>query len=129
MAPTIGPPIGVDPITATVHSAMTRPRIRGSAASCSVLLPLDMQPTLVAPTNSSATSSSSRVGAKAAARMAAPNAIEELTRERTPTRPRAAIHSPPPTAPTPIAAVMKPKAWARPLKVSLAMMGSTTWNS
>jgi hypothetical protein len=31
--PTIGPPIGVDPWKATNHSAITRPRIAGSAFS------------------------------------------------------------------------------------------------
>ena len=37
--PTIGPPRVVEPRKATDHSAMTRPRIRGAAANCRMLLP------------------------------------------------------------------------------------------
>ena len=36
--PTIGPPMGVEPSQASAHSAITRPRISGLAASCRVVL-------------------------------------------------------------------------------------------
>ena len=36
--PTIGPPIGVEPSQASAHSAITRPRISGLAASWRVVL-------------------------------------------------------------------------------------------
>lgn len=36
--PTMGPPIGVEPSQARAHSAITRPRIWGLAASCRVVL-------------------------------------------------------------------------------------------
>ena len=44
--PMRGPPMGVDPRKATDHSAMTRPRICGSVASCRVELPMDRNETL-----------------------------------------------------------------------------------
>ncbi len=40
IAPTIGAPMGVSPTNAVDHSAVTRPRNAGAAASCAVLLPL-----------------------------------------------------------------------------------------
>jgi len=36
--PMTGPPIGVEPSQASAHSAITRPRISGRAASCRVVL-------------------------------------------------------------------------------------------
>ena len=36
--PMMGPPIGVEPSQASAHSAITRPRISGRAASCRVVL-------------------------------------------------------------------------------------------
>jgi len=36
--PTMGPPIGVEPSQASAHSAITRPRMDGVAASCRVVL-------------------------------------------------------------------------------------------
>jgi len=53
--PATGPPIGVEPRNATLHSAITRPRIDGSAASWSVLLPLARKPMDSAPTSAIAT--------------------------------------------------------------------------
>ena len=50
-APMAGPPIGVEPWKATNHSAITRPRIVGSAPSCSVELPVDMNAIEQAPTS------------------------------------------------------------------------------
>ena len=63
VAPTIGPPIGVEPWKATNHSDITRPRIAGSAVSCSVELPVAMNEMLAPPASASAISSSGRVGA------------------------------------------------------------------
>src|SRR3954471_13555554 len=74
--PAIGPPIGVEPRKATAHSAMTRPRISGADASCSVLLPLARKLTLAAPTNAIATSSTAKLGATAAAISRAPKITE-----------------------------------------------------
>jgi hypothetical protein len=108
MPPIAGPPIGVDPCSATNHSAITRPRISGAAASWSVELPVDMNDTLAAPTTASAASSTSRSGAAAASAIAAANAAAAIVTGRRPVRPRAATTRPPATAPTPIAALMKP---------------------
>ena len=62
MKPTMGPPIGVLPRKATVHSAMTRPRICGSALSCSVVLARARNVMLAAPTNTRDTTATGRVG-------------------------------------------------------------------
>ncbi len=128
-APTIGPPIGVEPWNATNHSDITRPRISGAAPSCRVELPVDMNVMLAAPTNASATSSSASVGAPVARPIATLNAEAASTSGRSPVLPRAAISRPPATAPTPIAAVMKPKPVAPACKPLLAITGSETWNS
>jgi hypothetical protein len=87
---------------------MTLPRIAGSALSCSVEFPVDMNAMLVAPAHASAISSSASVGAALASAIATPNAHAARVRGRSPVLPRAATSSPPPTAPIPIAAVMKP---------------------
>jgi hypothetical protein len=107
-APTIGPPIGVEPWKATNQSDMTRPRIAGSERSCNVALPTDMNTTEPAPTNVMAISSRARVGAMVARVIAMPYAVTEITSSRAPVRPRVARTSPPTTAPIPMAAVMKP---------------------
>ena len=62
----IGPPIGVEPRNAMLHSAITRPRMTGSDASCRVEFPFDMNETLAAPTKASAISSTASVGDAAA---------------------------------------------------------------
>ncbi|HEY5351786.1 MAG TPA: hypothetical protein VIK57_04975 [Streptosporangiaceae bacterium] len=54
MTPTAGPPIGVVPWKATCQSAMTRPRMPGSALSWMVEFPIAMNETLAQPTNRSA---------------------------------------------------------------------------
>jgi hypothetical protein len=41
--PTMGPPIGVEPSQASAHSAITRPRISGLAASCRVVLASELK--------------------------------------------------------------------------------------
>ena len=103
-----GPPIGVDPWKATNHRLITRPRIEGSAASCSVELPVAMNEMLAQPTSARAASSIGKVGASAASMIAAPKATAASTSGRSPVRPIAATTSPPATAPAPIAAVMNP---------------------
>ncbi len=108
MPPTAGPPTGVEPCSATNQSAITRPRMTGSAASCSVEFPVDMNDTLAAPTSASAISSTANVGAAAASAVVSANAAAAIVTGRRPVRPRAATTSPPAIAPTPIAAVMKP---------------------
>ena len=52
--PIAGPPTGVVPWKATCQSAITRPRMLGSALSWMVELPIAMKETLAQPTNSSA---------------------------------------------------------------------------
>jgi hypothetical protein len=128
-APTIGPPIGVEPWKATNHSDITRPRIFGSAPSWRVELPLDMNAMLAAPTRPRAISSVARLGASAATAIAAPKAPAASTRTGSPVLPRAATTRPPPTAPTPIAEVMKPYPLAPACSALEATTGSETWNS
>jgi len=106
--PTAGPPIGVDPCSATNHSASMRPRIAGCEDSWIVELPIDMNDTLAAPTHASATSSIAKSGASAAAIIITANAAAAIINGRRPVRPRAATTRPPQIAPMPIAAVMKP---------------------
>ncbi len=101
----------------------------GRAASCSVLLPTARNVTLAAPTIVIAMSSSGRVGAAAASRMAMPNPKLAQITARVPVRPLPATTRPPMTAPAPIAAVRKPYTSAPPPNVSRATIGSTTWNS
>jgi hypothetical protein len=51
MAPTIGPPIGVEPINATEKSDITRPRSSGLECNWSVAFERAMTVTLDAPSN------------------------------------------------------------------------------
>jgi len=125
-APTIGPPIGVEPWKATNQSDITRPRIAGSAASCSVELPVDMNVMLAPPANASVTSSKPSVGAAAASAIARPKPVAATTSGRSPVLPRAAISRPPTTAPTPIAAVMNPNPLAPASSPRLAITGRVT---
>ena len=74
--PTIGPPIGVLPMNATVHKAMTRPRISGDAANCRAVLPADRNQMLAAPTATSDNAATSMVGQIDVRSMVAPNAAE-----------------------------------------------------
>jgi hypothetical protein len=106
--PTAGPPIGVEPWSATNQRAITRPRIEGSEASWSVVLPIDMNDTLAAPTRARATSSIAMLGAAAARAIVTAKAAAAMVTGRSPVRPRAATTRPPAIAPAPIAAVMKP---------------------
>ncbi len=100
----------------------------GAAVSCNVEFPPDMKAMLAPPTSARANSSVSRPGAPAASARTAPNATHAATSIGTPVRPRAATSSPPTTAPTPIAAVMKPYPVA-PAWSASAITGSVTWNS
>ncbi len=127
--PTIGPPIGVEPWKATNHSDITRPRMAGAEFSCSVELPVAMNEMLAPPARASATSSTPRFGAAVASVIASPNPNAASTSGRSPVLPLAATSSPPVTAPTPIAAVMKPKPAAPTWRPRLAITGSDTWNS
>ena len=95
-------------MNATSQSAITRPRISGAEVSCSVALPRAINDTLAAPTATSNSSAAAAEGASAVASTRTPNSTEERTSVRVPVRPRAAVYSPPMTAPSPIAAVMKP---------------------
>ena len=98
----------MEPWKATNHSAITRPRIAGSDRSCRVALPADMNTTEAPPTNAMAISSVTRSGATVASVSAMPKANTAMINSRTPVRPRLASTRPQITAPTPIAAVMKP---------------------
>ena len=60
--PAIGPPIGVDPRKTTVASARTRPRMEASAWSCTSELAPDTRKTVAAPTGTTATTASARLG-------------------------------------------------------------------
>jgi hypothetical protein len=110
----------VDPWKATNHSDITRPRMLGSEFSCSVALPIDMNDTLAPPASASATSSSGRFGARLASPIAVPRPVADMTSGAVPVFPRVATINPPTTAPTPIAAVMKPKPLEPECKPALA---------
>ncbi len=88
IAPTIGAPMGVLPTNAVDHSAVTRPRNAGAAASCAVLLPLVKKVTLVAPTSVSSTTSIQKAGTSAAARVARPKPAAAATRAGMPVEAR-----------------------------------------
>ena len=100
-----GPPIGVVPISATAHSAITRPRIDSVAVSSSRLAPRDMKATLAAPTAARTVSSSQNSGATAAPTSVSPNAPAATTTARSPGAARPATSTPPISAPPPNAAV------------------------
>ena len=101
--PAIGPPIGVEPRKTTEYSAITRPRIAGSAESWSEELMPAAKVTLAAPSGTSAIASSVRVGAPAAISAAAPKPNAAATSRPGPTRPRAPATRAPSTEPTPMA--------------------------
>lgn len=73
--PAIGPPIGVEPRKTVEYSAITRPRICGSAASCNEALAPAAKATLAAPSGTSTSASTASVGAAAAAAAISPKAI------------------------------------------------------
>jgi hypothetical protein len=106
--PTMEPPIGVDPSQASPHSAITRPRIVGFAASCSTVLAIELNVMLPYPTKTSAASSSGIVGASAASRIAMPQPIADRHSALVRGRPRPAATRPPATAPTPITEAITP---------------------
>ena len=101
----IGPPIGVDPRNAMAHRAITRPRISGTLSSCKVEFPSERKLIEKMPTRTRAAMANTRLGAIAAARIAAPNRNAALTIMRGTTRVRLAVYSPPITDPMPIATV------------------------
>ena len=106
--PKIGPPIGVEPSQARPHSAITRPRISGVAASCSTVFAIELNVIEPYPTNSSAASSSGIDGATAATRIAIPQPIEARQSARPLGRALAAETRPPATAPTPMTEAITP---------------------
>ena len=84
---------------------------------------------LAAPITSSATSAGATEGASATPVIVALKTSASSVSDRRPTFMRRATTSPPITAPTPIAEVMKPYALAPPCSGPVASSGSTTWNS
>ena len=78
-------------MNATSQSAMTRPRISGSEASCSVAFPRAINDTLAAPTATSRSSAAPADGARAVASTRTPNRTDERTNVGIPVRPRAAV--------------------------------------
>ena len=110
-APTIGPPIGVEPWNETNHSDITRPRISGAEPQLQGRVADRHERHARAADEASATSSTARSGAS----VASTHRDAEAERRRAPAAAvpvRAAGRRstrPPTTAPIPIAAVMKPK--------------------
>lgn len=94
-----------------------------------VEFPTLMNETLAQPTKSSPTRATPSAGASAVKRIAIPNPRQETIIGRSPVRPRAAVNSPPSTAPIPIEAVMKPKVSEPPWNVRVAKKGRLTLNS
>ncbi len=88
-----------------------------------------MNCTIAQPTSASATSASGRLGASAASTITTPNSAAAFVSAGRPVEPRVATHSPPPTAPAPIAAVISPKPSAPASSGPFASTGSVTWNS
>src|SRR5688500_15470101 len=80
MAPIIGAPSGVVPMNAMVYSAMTRPRIDGSALTCSTEFARAMYVTLNAPANGNATIAHQMVGMTDTTSTDAPNQVAERMR-------------------------------------------------
>lgn len=95
-------------MNATAHKAITRPRIWGSVPICSVELAIDKNETLAKPTSAIATSSIANIGASPAKVMNTAKINDARIIARTPVFPRAAVQSPPMTAPVPMAANKAP---------------------
>ncbi len=76
--PISGPPMGVDPMKATAHNAMTRPRIAGLASSWSVELPVDMNVMAANPVTPMATNPMARDGASATHNIAMPKPVPAM---------------------------------------------------
>jgi hypothetical protein len=125
--PTMGPPMGVDPRNTTEYSAITRPRMAGVAPSCRVELTPAANVTLANPSGASATISSARLGARAAARELAPKPIAAPTSRRSLMRPRAPVASAPEIEPTAMAIARAVYAVAPPSKVKRPSSGRSTW--
>ncbi len=104
----IGPPIGVEPRKATDHSAMTRPRICGSEASCTVLEPCDRVAMLTAADEGDRDQFERQVRGHGRRGDADAEPDAGADQDRAPVLPRAATQRPPTIAPAPIAEVMKP---------------------
>ena len=85
-----------------------------------------MKVTLNQPTPKSAQIAVGRFGASAVAATATPKPKAASVSGRNPVFPRAATTSPPTTAPTPIADVMKPRACGPPSNTKSAAAGSVT---
>ena len=83
--------------------------------------------TLTAPRGTSASSSSSSVGAAEATSAATPNSAAEPIMMRSLTLPRAPVASAPPTEPIAIATASAVYAGAPPSKVKRPSSGSRTW--
>src|SRR3954447_4079053 len=101
--PASGAPIGVVPRNTMPNSAMTRPRMAGVACACSSEFDVEMNTVLAMPTGTIASSAQGYVGMRASKTTPAPNAAAPAVIKRSPTEPRNAMTSPPPTAPSPMA--------------------------
>jgi type II secretory pathway predicted ATPase ExeA len=93
--------IAVLPASAVDHSAMTRPRCCGSAASCTVELPVVRNVIVATPTRAQATTAVHRFGTTASTPIATAYPIAVRTRRRTPVLAVPAVYRPPRTAPVP----------------------------
>jgi hypothetical protein len=100
--------MGVEPMNATDHSDITRPRMAGSEDSCRVVLPSDKNVTDPAPTNNRATFSLHEFGATAANPIATPKNRAAQVRAEDLVERRDAAMRPPTTAPIPTHAVSTP---------------------
>jgi hypothetical protein len=89
--PAIGPPIGVDPRKTVEYSAITRPRIDGSAASCSRAFAPAAKATHTPPRGASRIAATARLGAIATTAASAPKARAATTRNREEMRRRAPV--------------------------------------
>ena len=71
-------------MNATVHKAMTRPRISGEAANCRAVLPADRNQMLAAPTATSDNAATSMVGQIDVMSIVTPNVVDASTIVRMP---------------------------------------------
>ena len=99
IAPTIGPPIGVDPISTTLWSASTRPRFSASALNWRLAVLEVMNAVIPRPISSANGNATGRSGASASIRVATPSSVAARTVCASRSVVWRAIHSAPRTEP------------------------------
>ena len=127
MAPRSGPPIGVLPRKTIAWSASTRPRIAGSARTCTIAVDAVMNAMLVQPTATPIGNAIPRFGAAASTSIATPNPPDAMITSCTATLRRRALNNAPISDPTAVTENRIVNVPMLPWNVRVTNRVSTTW--